>query len=364
MTTGVAPTFNARQALTTTNGSGVIIVGNTRCQRARCEAIVTSALNSSLTPTAWQTITLPNLGLPKTNGANVVSTFQFATPQDGLALFRSYGHTSITTRLLVTTDGGHRWRALSDPNHLFLEATFTSHALVALTGTCSDRGGATACSGYELLRRSLATGKSQVDPLVTPTLPYPFLEQPSLAAEGSTVAVTVDPTGPRTAMPRLFLSQHGSSPYADLIRPALTAVTNCTLEIRKPAIWATCPTGMLVSELHADTLTGAFTPFWTPSGTFGDDTLAPVSAQDAYRLVTNKGGTNAALELTTDGGHRFRTVTTLEPPQFAIGGTSLKFVSLTTGFLTISEFTHSQLHPAMWGTINAGRTWTKIYPTS
>jgi hypothetical protein len=121
---------------------------------------------------------------------------------------------------------------------------------------------------------------------------------------------------------------------------------------------------MQVSELHADTLTGSFTQFWDPSGTFGDDTLAPVSAQDAYRLVTNQAETDAALQLTTDGGHHFRTVATLEPPQFAVGGTSLKFVSLTTGFLTVSEFTHSQLHPAMWGTINAGRTWTKIYPTT
>lgn len=363
-TLGVSPTFDARQALTTADGSEVIIVGNASCSSGRCEAIATSPLNSSLTPTNWQTTTLPDLGLPKSNGSDVLSTFQFANRNDGLALFTRYGHTTIATRLLVTTDGGQRWRALSDPNHLFLEATFLSHTLVTLTGTCSDRGGATACSSYELLRRSLSTGTSRLSPLATPVLPYPFLEQPSLAAEGSTVVIATDPTGPRTAEPRLFLSHNGNSPYADLIRPALVAVTNCTLTIRQPAIWAMCPTGMQVSELHADTLTGSFTQFWDPSGTFGDDTLAPVSAQDAYRLVTNQAETDAALQLTTDGGHHFRTVATLEPPQFAVGGTSLKFVSLTTGFLTVSEFTHSQLHPAMWGTINAGRTWTQIYPTT
>lgn len=363
-TTGIAASFNGSEAVTATNGSMVIIIGNARCRNTRCEAITTSPLDSSLAPTDWKTITLPGLGLPKTNDSNVLSTFKFANSKDGLALFTRYGRSSITTRLFITTDGGDRWHIVSNLNELFLQATFTTHALVALTGTCSDRGGATACSSYELLRLSLSTGDSRITPLATPTLPYPFFEQPSLAAEGSTVAIIASPTGPRTAEPRLFLSQHGNSPYADLVRPAFGAVTNCTLKIRQPAIWGMCPTGMQVSELHANTLTSAFVQFWTPSGTFGDDTLAPVNAQDAYRLVTNQAETASKLQLTTDGGHQFHNIATLEPPQFAIGGTSLDFVSLTKGFLTVFEFVRRQLHPVMWSTTNAGQTWTKLYPTS
>ncbi len=361
-TAGISPTFHADQALTTTDGSEVIVVGHDHCGSTTCSAIATSPLSSSLATTRWQTITLPNIGYQRVHGATILSNFAFANDHDGFALYTRYAHSSIATRLFATTDGGIRWHLIADPPQLSLEATFTSHALVSLTGNCSDREGALACSRYELMRISLSTDQRELNPLPVPTQPYPFLEQPSLAAQGSTVAVLADPTGPRTAYPRLYLSKHGDAPYADLVRPALVGVTACTLVIRKPALWATCPTGMMISDLHAATLTGTFTQFWERSGTFGDDSLAPISAEDAYRLVTNQSETSAALQLTTNGGRQFHTVAAVNPPQFAIGGSSLCFVSLRAGFLTVQSFTGHRLSPTLWGTTTAGQSWTKIFP--
>ncbi|WP_298336753.1 hypothetical protein [Ferrimicrobium sp.] len=244
-----------------------------------------------------------------------------------------------------------------------LDIAFTTHSLVALVGVCQDRDGANACASYSLERRSLVSHRVIATQLPLPKLPYPFLEQPSLAAQGPSVIVVADPTGPRSASPQLLLSRSSNAPIVDLVRPSLVSVTACTLHLRAPAIWASCPTGMLVGELRAGTFTGHFTRFWWPSGTIGD-AFAPVNAQTAYRLVVNQRETGAVLERTTDGGAAFVTVAPIVAPQFALGGSTLAFVSLLHGFLTVSKFSDHRLHPIVWATTNVGRQWVQVFPST
>ncbi|MGC9154348.1 MAG: hypothetical protein ACP5HZ_01735 [Ferrimicrobium sp.] len=362
VTPGISTSFQATQSVIAQTGTRIVVVGTAACLRASCPALATSMLNSNLRPEGWETVILKRFGFSPTHGT-VVASYRFANGQDGAALFTQYRTKAIQTKLYLTTDGGDRWEMVDTSHDQVLDVAFTTHSLVALVGVCQDRDGANACSRYALERRSLVSHRVMTTQLPLPKLPYPFLEQPSLAAQGSTVIVVADPTGPRTASAQLLLSRSRNAPIVGLVRPSLDSVTACTLHLRTPTIWASCPTGMLVSELRAETFTGHFTRFWWPSGTSGD-AFAPVNAQTAYRLVVNQRETGAALERTTDGGADFVTVAPIVTPQFALGGSTLAFVSLRHGFLTVSKFSHHRLHPIVWATTNAGRHWVQVFPST
>ena len=360
-TVGIAKGFDASKVLTTATGSEVVVVGSVRCGTASCTAIATRSLGPTSASGAWSSVTLHGLGFKRSRGITVISDYRFANRRDGFALFTRYGHTLITSRLYLTTNGGTHWRAVELAHRQFIDAAFTTHSLVGLAGKCSAHGGAQACTSYELMRLPLVTGRPQVNPLLTPNLPYPFLEQPSLAAQGSTVVVVTNPTGPRTAYPLMFESQGGVPPFVKSVRKSLVAVTACGLAIRRPAIWAMCPGGMNISELHAPSLTGRFTQFWDPSGTIGD-AFAPVNAVDAYRIVVNPRENGSTLQLTTDAGAHFHTVAAITSPEFSLGATSISFVSLRTGFLATEQFVKGHFHPLLWRTTDGGTTWTRVFP--
>ncbi|WP_298211745.1 hypothetical protein [Ferrimicrobium sp.] len=357
---GISHTFTPTQSVISQTGNRIVVIGAVACASTSCPAMATSVLSSNLRPEGWQTITLSHFGFNQKYGT-VVTSYRFANRQDGFALFTQYRTKSIRAALYLTTDGGARWELIKTPHDQVLAGAFTTHSLVDLIGICRDLDGANACTSYALERRSLSSDRVTRTQLPLPTLPYPFLEQPSLSAQGSTVIVLANPTGPRTATPQLLESASNNAPIVDLARPSLGSVTACTLRLRTPAIWASCPTGMLVSQLRAKTLTSHFKRFWWPSGTSGD-AFAPVNAQDAYRLVVNPQETGATLQLTTNGGASFVNVAPVLAPQFAVGGTTIAFRSLTHGFLTVSKFSHRQLRPVVWATIDAGAHWTQIFP--
>ena len=179
-----------------------------------------------------------------------------------------------------------------------------------------------------------------------------------LAVDGHNVVLNFVLAG----RPELLVSSYGHGPFRARSIPSLESVTACGLVPLGGSIWATCPTGMMVSYFHSQRLAGPYRSIWTYSGTGGGG-LVPVTGTIAYRFtgVASEGPPKLpgdVLQRSTNAGRSF---TDVGPWPFARQeGRQFLFLNERDGFgLGVA--------PASGGselveTADGGRHWVKVLP--
>ncbi len=188
---------------------------------------------------------------------------------------------------------------------------------------------------------------------------------PSSAAQGHEVLVNFDPPV-SGGQPHLLIARDGRRPFTTDLVARLESAGACDLSPQPGgAVWSACPTGMLVSYLHAPRAAGPYRPVWDYAGTGGGGLVA-VTARIAYRYTGIAAGGPAtvpadALQRSTDAGRSFADA---GPWPFAHrAGTAPAFVFLNErdGF-GIGPAPTATRTPEVVETADAGRHWERALP--
>jgi hypothetical protein len=162
--------------------------------------------------------------------------------------------------------------------------------------------------------------------------------------------------GPR--LPLLFTSHNGGRTFTESSKPLLGSVSACNLTPMSPtAVWAECPTGMLVSFFYSSDAGVHWTSIsrYEYAGT-GGGAFDPVSSSLAYLNYGTFSGRAKDLYVITNSGHTMTAVGNL-----ACSSTNYLVFSDATRGLTICQknFTDSS-STYLLRTLDGGRSWTKV----
>ncbi|HEV3212805.1 MAG TPA: hypothetical protein VGZ03_05340 [Acidimicrobiales bacterium] len=290
-------------------------------------------------------VTPPPATVSRASPTGTLRQLVFATPSDGLALEGPVYASLLSATFYATTNGARSWAKQSlgrGVSVIAVAATATAYFMV--TARCPHRY--YPCTGYRL-------SHSATDHLSWTSTALG--NQAGLGAFGATIAafgrhVWLSEATSRGA-PVLASSSDGGSSFTLRAAPRLVAVTPCQLWASSAsALWARCPTGMLVSFAHSgnggtawtlakvgligNTSGGAYDPIsasraFLARGTTTDELYrvsgasgasAPVGripASNVFSLVfttpaqgmevgTASGGAAPRLERTSDGGASWR----------------------------------------------------------
>jgi hypothetical protein len=247
----------------------------------------------------------------------------------------------------ATTDGAQSWhRVTVAPGESILQLAPTHHALYAVIAQCVKPY---TCNDYRIARSTL-----NATTWTTGALPTP-LSKGDFALDVYDSNVWANLQGPR--LPLLFTSHNGGRSFIESSKPLLGSVSACNLTPMSPsAVWAECPTGMLVSFFYssdagvhwtsisrypyAGTGGGAFDPVSSSLAflNFGPFTSR---AKDLY-VISNSGRTMTAV------GNLACTTTN-----------NLVFTNATDGLAICQKDSTSSSTTYLLRTSDGGREWSK-----
>jgi len=283
----------------------------------------------------------PPSNAPREAGsAGSVERLVFANTSDGYALEPPESPGSAY-RYYFTLDGGAKWQLASfGPHATAFAFAASAKDFYAVLADCT--GTPEHCSGYRLARSPVASQAwTSVNIPGTASLDG---SQVAMTVSGNTIWLTYTPHS--GGSPQLVESNGGQAPFRSLAEPSLVGVTACRITAMPGgAIWAACPTGMLVSYLYTPDGGQHFRAFWDVAGTGGAD-FDPISPTIAYRYTGIWPAHPSALQVTTDAGRSFSTVSHL--PFGAGADVTLLFVNRDQGYA---------LGPTLLYTADGGERW-------
>jgi hypothetical protein len=219
-------------------------------------------------------LNLPPVSYQKNSIAGNLVNLEFANSLDGYALLRE----GVFLTLYVTLDGAASWHRQSIARgEQILALVADRNQLFALIAHCANNH---TCTDLRQARSTPAARTWTVATLPR-TFPHSFYQNYfGIAAYGPNVWATIQ--GPKS--PVVYTSHDQGRTFTVSLAPSLGSVTACSLTADSArALWAQCPTGMMVSFFHS----GDAGVHWTNidhrgySGT-GGGYFDPVSGSLAY----------------------------------------------------------------------------------
>jgi len=355
------------------SSSTVMVLGTATCTgggRHLCLGLWSATVGRAGLVDRLTKLTAPPSTRPKFAGSTgLVGAVVFSNRLDGYAVEHSSSQPTAST-VFATTDGGRSWRRAELGAGSVWSMVATAHELYAVTAHCSGRDTRTTgitCDDYRLARST--AGSASWRSVRIPGEAANFGNGIGLGAEGDRVWLTYQALT-AGAEPVLLTSVGGVAPFSSRSEPSLEGIGPCWLDATPGgALWAACPTGMMVSYLRSPDGGRHFSAYWDFAGT-GGASVDPVSAQVAYRYTgigRYKGDGYAAIpadevQRTTDGGAEFSSVGHL-PSNFGAGALLL-FLNETDGFALGSIVQRGGdvgvEVSALLETHDAGRTWTRV----
>lgn len=291
-------------------------------------------------------------------GAGPIQFLVFANRVDGYAIENATSAVGGPPGgpILATDNGGRSWHRFSFGPHLYVSDMAASEStFYVVLFRCTERlkgGRTTDCGDFRLARSAAGSKKWSSVPIPGNPLLSGFPVR--LGVEGLAVWLSFQSLSNGTSYPHLLESTGGAAPFADTPTPHLGGVTACGVTpMAGGAMWAECPTGLLISYLHRE-IGQHFRPVLTVGGTIGA-AFDPVNAETAFAYL---GTDSRKLEETTNGGVDFVTVS--QPPFYA--AYQLLFVNQTDGFAlgTVALSQRAAERPELLQTVDGGTSWTRV----
>lgn len=287
-----------------------------------------------------------------------VGVLAFANSLDGydLVLPSTVGGAS---RVYATTDAGASWRQVSLASGTVLTLVAAPSGFYAVTARCRPE----SCDDYRLARSPASATRWSSTPI--PGTASLDGNPVGLAVQGGAVLLNfLSPA--EGAEPHLLVAPDGRGPFKTYIVPRLVSVQDCVLTLEPGgAVWASCPTGMLVSYWHSPSVAGPYLGVWGYAGTGGGG-LVPVTGSIAYRYTgipvsSPEKLPGDVLQRSVDDG---RTFTDVGPWPFARNvGTTPRFLFLDEqdGFGLGAVRTNPTTAEVV-ETTDGGRHWAQVLP--
>jgi len=262
----VSHTSQVPISLAHAGSTGTVYVLSSSCWPSSClELARTTDLG------AHETTTTP----PPVSRRDQLPRLFFATPNDGFAIVDTL--TGELTVFYATIDGGETWsRSSVGRGQSIVSFTAMPQSYYAVIATCPPRQ---PCRSYRLARSPVTAVRWTSRGLSN---------QAGLSQSGAEVAAVGVHVwlSEWTAkdVPLLATSTNRGASFRLEVQPHLGAVTACYLSATSAAsLWATCPTGTLVSFLHSTDggATWQFLPLPLTAGTGGYQ-FDPVAGDVAY----------------------------------------------------------------------------------
>lgn len=260
------------------NTDAVVAAGAAPCGRMVCAALVRGSLGAHGLVGRWRRLRPPPTAAARNLATLDLGRFAFANAQDGYDLVPP-STPGGATHVYATTDGGDSWRLtpITSGTVLTLIAAPPS-GFYAVTARCGTR----SCDHYQLARST--TGSTHWSTTPIPATTGLDGNPIGLAVSGNEVLVNFDPPV-ADGEAHLLIASDGRPPFHVHLVPHLVSVAACDLSPQPGgAVWASCPTGMMVSYLRAPSPAGPYTSVWDYAGTGGGG-LVPVTGKVAYRYT-------------------------------------------------------------------------------
>jgi hypothetical protein len=266
----------------------------------------------------------------------------FATTQHGYILLQG-----PTTTLQVTADGAKNWhREVIAPGFSILDLTTTESELYAVIARCPKLG---ECTDYQFARSSLSASKWSFSSLSHWLSVYGV----GMGAFGSNVWLNQ-----QTASAVVMLTSHNQG--RTFIRSTvakLGSVSACSITATSAtALWAQCPTGMMVSFFHSSDGGVIWNALPTDqfSGT-GGGAFYPVSSTVAYLAygLNNSRSSRNFYRVTNEG----RTMTAVGK-LMCTSIVGMEFTSSMDGL--VACYLGNQANTSLLHTSDGGSTWNTL----
>ncbi len=318
-------------------------LGTVPCATGRCAAL----LGTSNGDRTWRRLTAPTHGAGAIyntcpHGQPCVSQVRFATPSIGYAFGPS---------LLITTDGGQRWRRLAGENVGSLEIADGSAARVAFSGM--------GCAGQPYQLQSAPVGTADWQTISAPRIE--MICPPTLYRQGSRMVLVGygNPAGGVRATATIDRSGDDGQTWA-------SGFDQCGGKDGYASGVAMAPPNVLVllCQHQIPKRSGGYAPAWirvsTDGGTtYGPDEVVPslvsgtivryqiAAASSDGVLVTETGLHSSKVLLTQNGGGTWSATLSLASSTTPL---LVGFEDPATGRVALGD--------TAWTTHNGGQTWT------
>jgi hypothetical protein len=270
--------FQPRSLVRVGDTDAVVVVGSAPCGEMVCAALESGSLGAHGLVQHWRRLRPPPIAAARNAITVDTGRFAFANTLDGYDLIPP-STPGGATRIYATTNGGGSWRptSITSGTVLALVAAPPSR-FYAVTANC----GTQTCDDYQLAGSTAGSTHWSTTPIPETT----GLDGSAvgLAVSGKELLVNFDPLV-KGGEPHLLIASDGRPPFRIHLVSQLVSVAACDLSPQPGgAVWASCPTGMLVSVLHAPSVDGPFASVWDYAGTAGAG-LVPVTGTVAYRYT-------------------------------------------------------------------------------
>jgi len=273
------PTGFQPQSLVRVGGSdAVVVAGAAPCGKMVCAALVGGSLGVHGLVGRWRRLRPPPIAAARNVATLNLGRLAFANALDGYDLVPPSAPGGAT-HVYATTDGGGSWRPtpITSGTVLTLVAAPPS-GFYAVTARC----GSQSCDDYQLARSTAGSTHWSTTPI--PATTGLDGNPVGLAVSGKEVLVNFDPPV-AGGEAHLLIASGGRPPFKVHLVPQLVSAAACGLSPQPGgAVWASCPTGMMVSYLRAPSPDGPYTSVWDYAGTGGGG-LVPVTGKVAYRYT-------------------------------------------------------------------------------
>ncbi|MDE3106973.1 MAG: hypothetical protein KGJ42_02315 [Acidobacteriota bacterium] len=285
---------------------------------------------------------LPALSYVAGNPLGNLRTLTFANAQDGYALLTQ----GSTTNLYVTLDGTRSWHRQQIATGLTTSQLVITHdRLYAVVAHCV----AHHCEGYRVARSALNAKTWKFNSVPTTLAKSGF----SLAAYDQNVWLNVQ--APRVEL--LYVSHDGGRVWTREPARPLGSVSACGLTPESmTALWAQCPTGMLVSFFYSSN--GG--DHWSSVSRFefsgtGGGAFDPVSPSRALLDYGNTAASEGRLYVVNEPGGRFVDVGKL----VCVDISNLVFTNARHG-VVICDQNYSPASTQLLRSLDGGATWSRV----
>lgn len=334
----------------------VVVAGTAPCGPLFCAVVLSGSPGAGGRVNRWRRLQPPPVPRAQSAAALDVGVLAFANSLAGydLVAASALGHAA---KLYATSDAGASWQQERIMSGSVLTLVASPLAFYAVTAHCHLG----SCDDYQLARSVPGTTQWSSTPI--PGTARLDGNPVDLAVQGTEVFLDFQPPV-QGAKPHVLVARDGRGPFKAYVVPRLESVGACSLDPQPGgAVWASCPTGMMVSYLHSQSVAGPYAGVWAYAGTGGGG-LVPVTGQIAYRYtgIPTSDLPGEILQRSVNGGRSFNDV---GPWPFArSAGTP------TTQFLFLNEEEGFGLGAApssprtleIVETADGGRHWGEVLP--
>jgi photosystem II stability/assembly factor-like uncharacterized protein len=325
--------------VTGTSLAFVVSATNVDCASRRCLQLQRTNDNG----TTFTSLHLPPISDVKGNLGNLGEII-FANSIDG------YASIVVGNSLVwyTTTDGARSWhREYVAAGESILQLAPTHNELYTVIAKCVKKN---TCTDFRIAHSALTDNKWTIEALPK------SLYKGNFALDVYNTNVWLNLQGSQS--PLLFTSTDQGRTFSESSTSPLASVSACNLTPMSPnAVWAECPTGMLVSFLYSSDAGAHWISVskYTYAGT-GGGAFDPVSSSLAYLNFGTFTTRGKDLYVITDAGHRMTAVGNLA----CTSANDLVFSNAARGLTICQTNSTASSSTYLLRTSDGGMSWKKL----